>query len=52
MIAGVPARTPSSALFKNLKILKFEDLVQSQILNIMHDCLHGNILKLLVTISF
>ena len=43
MIAGVPPRTHTSALFKDLKILKLDDLVHSQILNIMHDFLRGKL---------
>ena len=43
MIAGVPPRTHTSALFKDLKILKLDDLVHSQILNIMHDFLRGEL---------
>ena len=39
LIAGVPARTHTSPLFRDLKILKFADLVQYQILNILHDFL-------------
>ena len=47
MIAGVPTRTHTSPLFKDLKILKFDDIVQYQILNILHDSLHGDIPKVI-----
>ena len=40
LISGVPAGTHTSQLFRELKLLKFTDLVQSQILNILHDFLH------------
>ena len=43
MIAGAPARAHSSPLFRDLKILKFSDLVQTQILNIMHGFLRGEL---------
>ena len=43
LIAGVPARTHTSALFRDLCILKFDDLVQYQIINILHDFLRGTL---------
>ena len=43
LIAGVPAGTHTSSLFRDLKILKFNDLVQYQILNILHDFLRAKL---------
>ena len=39
LIAGEPAGAHTSPLFRDLKILKFDDLVRYQILNILHDFL-------------
>ena len=39
VIAGVPALTHSSPLFKDLQILKLSDLVQYQLMSILHDFL-------------
>ena len=43
LIAGVPARTHTSTLFRDLKILKFNDLVQNQVIHILHDFLRGKL---------
>ena len=43
VIAGVPPRTHTTPLFQDLKILKFDDLVHYQILNILHDFLNGRL---------
>ena len=46
LITGVPVRTHTSPLFRDL-ILKFTDLVQYQILNILHDFLRGKLTPVL-----
>ena len=43
LIAGAPPRSHTSALFRDLRILKFTDLVQYQILNILHNLLRGTL---------
>ena len=43
MIAGVPAGTHTSALFHDLKIMKFTELVQSQMLYVLHNYITGKL---------
>ena len=43
MIAGVSPIAHTSPIFKDLKLLKFSDLVQCQLLNVLHNFLHGRL---------
>ena len=43
MIAGAPAMAHTSPIFRELRILKFSDLVKYQLLNVLHDFLHDRL---------